>query len=156
MKDQILRKTLQYLISDEGASENEREQAMRALRALDRKGLVTIEVDTALPESEIVDVASTLHCLVTTANNITMVTGTKDTTRAVKAIVGICGGFPGQGVAKAVAIRVSPHVKVEKRAIITDEYKIKRVRTKRPSVDNIGLSETLADLVLQKIRESDE
>lgn len=156
MKDQTLRKTLQSLISDESASENEREQAMRALRALDRKGLVTIELDTALPESEIVDVASTLHCLVTTANNLTMVTGTEDTTRAVKAIVDICGGFPGKGVAKAVAIRVSPHVKVEKRAIVTDEYRIKRVRTKRQSVDNSGISETLADLVLQKIRESNE
>lgn len=156
MKDQVLRKTLQSLISDEGASENEREQAMRALRALDRKGLVTIEIDTALPESEIVDVASTLHCLVTTANNVTMVTGTRDTTRAVKAVVDICGGFPGKGVAKDVSIRVSPHVKVEKRAIVTDEYRIKRVRTKRPSADNSGISETLADLVLQKIRESNE
>lgn len=156
MKDQTLRKTLQSLISDESASENEREQAMRALRALDRKGLVTIEIDTALPESEIVDVASTLHCLVTTANSVTMITGTEDTTRAVKAIVDICGGFPGKGVAKAVAIRVSPHVKVEKRAIVTDEYRIKRVRTKRQSVDNSGISETLADLVLQRIRESNE
>lgn len=156
MKDQSLRKTLQYLISDEGASDNEREQARRALRALDRKGLVTIEIDTALSEGEIVDVANVLHCLVTKADNITMVTGTEDTTRAVKAIVGMCGGFPGQGVAKAVALRVSPHVKVEKRAIVTDEYKIKRVRTKRPSVDNSGISETLADLVLQKIREPNE
>lgn len=156
MKDQTLREALRSLISDESASENEREQAMRALRALDRKGLVTIELDTALPEGEIVDVASTLHCLVTTANDVTMVTGTEDTTRAVKAIVDICGGFPGKGVAKAVAIRVSPHVKVEKRAIVTDEYKIKRVRTKRPSVDSSGISETLSDLVLQKIRESNE
>lgn len=156
MREQNLRKTLKLLIEDETASDNEREQARRALKALNRKGLVTVELDTGLPESEIVEVASVFQCLVTTADGLTLVTGTKDTTRAVKAVVAVCGGFPGQGVARSVALSVSPHVKVEKRAIVTEEYKIKRVRTKKPSDQNIVLVWSLAEVVLDKIRDGNE
>lgn len=156
MREKNIRKTLNLLINDESASDNEREQARRALKNLNKKGLVTVEMNTALSDSELVAVSEALQCVVTSADGLTLLTGDKSAVKAVQAVLDVCGGFPGQGVAYAVAIGVAPHVKVEKRAIIDSEYKVKRVRTKRQDIDSSGIAETLAGLVLERIREIDE
>ena len=152
MRELELEKTLIALSEDSSASENERNQAKRAIISLRMKNMGKVKLDTLLPLDEVVAVASIFGCAVLDSLRGTFVYGHKESVRAVEII---CQVSTARGRAREVALGVLPYVETKKVTYGEPNTKVKRIRIKknRENTDDVVLYNIIS-LVLNKLKDT--